>query len=117
MNSFMSIEDANAISAVGARLTGLAEDLQAQIADVKAEIEGIEAERPWGNDQFGDGFVETYMQPVDEQPPLRDAVLEGMDASGDILRQLGDMTVLAMTRYQGAEAQNAEEIRAANPDA
>jgi len=116
VTGYLDIEDADKISATGARLAGLAEGLQAQVAGLKAEIAAIEAERPWGNDHFGDGFRTSYMEPVDGQPPLRDAVLDGMDASGGLLADVGDMALQAMTRFKGGEAQNAAEIRAVNPD-
>jgi hypothetical protein len=117
MSSFMSVQNATMVSAVGMRLTTMADELKTQITAVKDEIATIEAERPWGNDHFGEGFEATYLRSTDGELTLREAVLDGMEVSGGTLREIGDTTVLAMTRYQGGEAQNAAEIRSTGLDA
>jgi hypothetical protein len=116
VNSYIDIEDAGNISATGARLAAMAEAHRAQVAAVRGEIAAIEAERPWGNDHFGEGFEFAYLQPVNDHPPLRTAALDGMDAAGEPPTTLGDKTVRAMTTFQGGEAYNQAQIRSAGLD-
>jgi hypothetical protein len=114
MGIYLGIEDAGNVAAVGARLSATGSAFKAQIAGLLQEIAAIEAERPWGNDHFGQGFEHSYFQGVEDHPPARDTAMQGMTGAGDWLIDVGDNTLRGMTMVQGVEAANAVIIKSAS---
>ena len=85
-------------------------DMQAILGDINA----VNAERPWGNDQYGQAFEQTYnVVPEGSEVPLRDAVDDGLSRAGEGLIKPADKTVLAMTEYQGVDDDNRTNINRA----
>jgi|SRR5690606_25316067 len=113
MGTYLKIDgDPNEISGKGAILRSLGETFRARIQGLQGEIQAIEAERPWGNDKYGQAFESTYNYvPDGSETRLRDDLSEGMSHAGERLIKVGDKTVLAMTEYQATDATNETEIR------
>ncbi|WP_131785283.1 hypothetical protein [Protofrankia symbiont of Coriaria ruscifolia] len=116
MSTFLDVDgDPNEVSATGALLRSMAQTFKTKVQGPLADINAIDAERPWGADHFGEGFEHTYnYTPEGTDQPLRDSVRDGMSNAGDLLTRVGDGTVLAMTEYQGTDVQNASDITTAN---
>lgn len=115
MGTYLDIQgDPNEVSATGALLRSMAENLRTKVQAVQADIEAVEAERPWGNDEFGQGFEATYNGvPPGGDKPLRESIEEGMSHAGERLTRVGEGTILAMTGYQGVDHENAADIKKA----
>jgi hypothetical protein len=100
----------------GAILSALGEDLNAKAGAILGDIHGIEAERPWGDDSFGQQFWHSYNQPAqDSSTPFREELQDSLAQAGQPLTQVGDKTVRAMTEYQGTDAENAADLNSVQP--
>lgn len=113
MGTYLEIDgDPNEISGKGAILRSIGETFRARIQGLQSEIQAIEAERPWGNDKYGQAFESTYnVVPPGSETRLRDDLSDGMSRAGEGLIKVGDKTVMAMTEYQAVDATNEAEIR------
>ncbi|GAA4172742.1 hypothetical protein GCM10022251_69780 [Phytohabitans flavus] len=116
MGSFLDIQDdPNEVSGTGAILRSIGTSFKGQAQGILAEINAVNAERPWGGDQYGQAFEQTYnVVPEGSDMPLRDAVDDGLSRAGDGLIKPADKTILAMTQYQGVDEDNRADINRAN---
>ncbi|HEY7225966.1 MAG TPA: hypothetical protein VH561_20495 [Micromonosporaceae bacterium] len=119
MGDYVMIDDdPGNIGITGARLAALAQAFKAQAQAAQADINAIEAERPWGDDSFGRGFQHDYLDPVNPgDTPVRDSIMTEMSDAGDQLIKLGNTTAWGMAEFEGGETQNAVDIRSAGLDA
>ncbi|MFD0747624.1 hypothetical protein ACFQ1L_41865 [Phytohabitans flavus] len=61
MGSFLDIQDdPNEVSGTGAILRSIGTSFKGQAQGILAEINAVNAERPWGGDQYGQAFEQTY---------------------------------------------------------
>ncbi|MFC0531057.1 hypothetical protein [Phytohabitans kaempferiae] len=116
MGSYLDIQDdPNEVTGTGAILRSIGTSFQTQAQGILAEINGVNAERPWGNDEYGQAFEQTYnTTPEGSDGPLRDAVDDGLSRAGEHLIKIGDKTVTAMTEYQGVDDDNRIQIDQTN---
>jgi hypothetical protein len=116
MGSYLDIQDdPNEVTGTGAILRSIGTSFQSQAQGILGEINAVNAERPWGNDQYGQAFEQTYnMVPEGSEGPLREAVDDGLNRAGEGLVNVGDTTVMAMTEYQGVDDDNRHDINQAN---
>jgi hypothetical protein len=107
--------DPNEVSGTGAILRSMGETLNNRAQGILGDINAVEAERPWGDDSYGQAFESTYnVTPEGSDGPLRQAVADGMSRAGEGLTRVGDATVLAMSEYQGTDVENRDDINRAN---
>lgn len=113
MGSFIDIQgDPNEVGATGAQLRALAESFEAKTKAILGDINAVEAERPWGSDKYGNAFEASYHQTGEGgDTPLSTDVKDGMSEAGRRLARVGQGTVMAMTEYQGVDAQNSADLR------
>lgn len=116
MGSYLDIQDdPNEVSGTGAILRSIGTSFQSQAQGILGDINAVNAERPWGNDQYGQAFEQTYnMVPEGSDGPLREAVDDGLSRAGEGLINVGGKTVMAMTEYQGVDDDNRHTINQAN---
>jgi hypothetical protein len=116
MGSFLDIQDdPNEVSGTAAILRSMGTSFQSQAQTVLGDINAVNAERPWGSDQYGQAFEQTYnVVPEGSEVPLREAVDDGLSRAGEGLIKPADKTVLAMTEYQGVDDDNRTNINRAN---
>jgi hypothetical protein len=116
MGTYLDIEgDPNEVTGTGAKLRAMAESFQGRAQGILGDIRAVEGERPWGSDQYGQAFETTYnVVPEGGEGTLRDSVQDGMQDAGGRLKRVGENTVLAMTEYQGTDADNAAQIDKTN---
>jgi hypothetical protein len=117
MGTYIDIQgDPNDLTGRGAMLKAIAEKFQAAAGGVASQIADVEGEQPWGHDKFGDAFVKFYTQPPEGGgDPVKDQIKQGLSEAGDLLGKVGGKTILAMTEYQGTDAENAADITATQP--
>ncbi|MDQ7906554.1 hypothetical protein RB614_18730 [Phytohabitans sp. ZYX-F-186] len=88
MGSYLDIQDdPNEVSGTGAILRAIGTSFQGQARGILADINAVNAERPWGS---------------------------GLDRAGEGLIRPADKTVLAMTEYQGVDAESRTKINQTN---
>lgn len=116
MGTFLKIDDdPNRIGGTGAVLRAMAESFKTESSAVLGEIQAIDAEQPWAQDQYGQAFQSKYSEVQDGQEvSARDYAQTQMSDAGDRLIRVGEQTVLAMSEYQGVDQQGATEIHQAN---
>lgn len=113
MGTYIDIDgDANQVSATGSVLRAMAESFRAKTQGVLGQINGIEGERPWGSDKYGQAFDSSYNQvPEGGDVPFSDSVKTGLSHAGEQLQRASGGVVRAMNEYQGVEAENEAGIR------
>jgi hypothetical protein len=116
MGSFLDIQDdPNEVTGTAAILRSMGTSFQSEAQTILGDINAVNAERPWGNDEYGQAFEQTYnVVPEGSEVPLRDAVDDGLSRAGEGLIKPADKTVLAMTEYQGVDDDNRTNINRAN---
>ncbi|GAA4459126.1 hypothetical protein [Phytohabitans houttuyneae] len=116
MGSFLDIQDdPNQVSGTAAILRSMGTTFQSEAQTILGDINAVNAERPWGNDQYGQAFEQTYdVVPEGSDVPLRQVVDEGLGRAGEGLVTSAGKTVLAMTEYQGVDEDNRANINRAN---
>ncbi len=116
MGSYLDIrDDPNEVSGTGAILRSIGTSFKSQAQGILGEINAVDGERPWGNDQYGQAFEQTYnVVPEGSDGPLREAVSDGLNRAGEGLVNVGDKTVMAMTEFQGVDDGNRDDINRAN---
>ncbi len=116
MGSFLDIQDdPNEVTGTAAILRSMGTSFQSEAQTILGDINAVNAERPWGNDEYGQAFEQTYnVVPEGSEVPLRDAVDNGLSRAGEGLIKPADKTVLAMTEYQGVDDDNRTNINRAN---
>lgn len=103
------------VTATGAILRSIGASFHSESQAILGDINAVNAERPWGNDSYGQAFETTYnVVPEGSDGPLRDAVDDGLSQAGDGLTKVGDSTVQAMTEYQGVDDENRTHINQVN---
>ncbi len=115
MGSFLDIQDdPNEVTGTAAILRSMGTSFQSEAQTILGDINAVNAERPWGNDEYGQAFEQTYnVVPEGSEVPLRDAVDDGLSRAGEGLIKPADKTVLAMTEYQGVDDDNRTNINRA----
>ncbi|MBO4208940.1 hypothetical protein [Micromonospora echinofusca] len=113
MGTYFEIDgDPNQVAATGSVLRAMAESLRAKSQGALGQINGIEGERPWGADKYGQAFESTYRQvPEGGDTPFSDTVKDGLGRGGEQLQRASGGVVRAMNDYQGVEAENEAGIR------
>jgi hypothetical protein len=116
MGSYLDIQDdPNEVSGTGAILRSIGTSFKSQAQGILGDINAVGSERPWGNDQYGQAFEQTYnVVPEGSEGPLREAVSDGLNRAGEGLVNVGDKTVMAMTEFQGVDDGNRDDINRAN---
>lgn len=116
MGSFLDIQDdPNEVSGTAAILRSIGTSFRGEAQAILGDINAVNAERPWGSDDYGQAFEQTYnVVPEGSDVPLRQAVDESLGRAGEGLIKPADKTVLAMTEYQGVDDENRTDINRAN---
>jgi hypothetical protein len=76
MSTYLEIDgDPNQVGASGAAVRAVSESFTARSRAIAANIRAIEAERPWGDDKYGQAFETTYsFVPDGGRSPLREEI-------------------------------------------
>jgi hypothetical protein len=111
-NDFVELVNPDAVQADAVRLAARGEAVDAQTQSRLGAIEGIEAEAPWGSDQFGTGFLAHYHQNVGGQQnlPLDQAAKDGLRDLGGKATEIGDAVTTAVLGYTTADGTAAGDI-------
>jgi hypothetical protein len=106
MSDEVAIPDASHVQAIGNMIGALGESLQAQASDLLAQIDTIEAEKPWGNDDFGQQIVAGYttVPPGGNQP--FNELLKGYLQDNTALSTAGNALSRSVDTIQLAEVEN-----------
>jgi hypothetical protein len=97
------------IRAAGAKISALADKLQARSAAVAADIDALEADEPWGGDEAGQNFFKSYTDATDGGP-FNEALKDLLNNGADDLHRVGDGIVAAMDVLQLTDGDNASAI-------
>jgi len=117
MSNFVEITgDPDEIRARGASLAALAQGADARTAALVDRISGIEAGAPWGGDKHGQAFLNNenggYHSTKHTDVPFNEYVKTSASKVGPKITRTGDAIQNAMTGYQFADLDNAQDIGA-----
>jgi hypothetical protein len=97
----------------GQVISDAADALAAKAKDLHQTITGIDTEAPWGTDQYGVAFLNSYHN-IDDQGRQGDRIdlylQQSLVDSGSDLSKLGNGVLWAMNDYQSAETENVTTI-------
>jgi hypothetical protein len=117
MANFVEInEDPDEIRGRGALLAARGEAFDATAQGLVDRISAIEAEAPWGNDQYGQQFLDGenggYQSTKHTDVPFNEYVKTSATNVGPGLTRTGEAIEGAMTGYQFADVDNQADIAA-----
>lgn len=109
MSDYVEAGEIGNIREIGVRMTAAAKALEATSGRLTQEIEQLESGQPWGDDHFGAEFLSSYNgdDGKGSNPQLSRQMLT---AAPPDLQRIGDGVSGAMTDYQAADLENADEI-------
>src|SRR5689334_20513861 len=113
MSTYIKVQgDPDDVTGTGARLKAQADSFSAQAESLLSDIQSIDAGRPWGGDEPGRRFEESYNQePEGGGAPFSQSLQDSLSKAGDQLGKAGDGIMLAMAEYQGTDTTNSDDIR------
>ena len=117
MSNFVEInDDPDEIRGQGALLAGRGEAFDAQARGLVDRINAIEAEAPWGGDEYGQQFLDGehggYQSTKHTDVPFNEYVKTGATGVGPKMTRTGEAIDGAMTGYQFADVDNQADIAA-----
>jgi hypothetical protein len=112
MPTYLNLQDGAAqVAGTGLALKGLAADLDTQAKAILAEIQSIEAKKPWGNDETGQTFEASYNQvPQNGDTAFSKSLQDELGGAGKTLSTIGDNIVNAVADFRSTDVDNSETI-------
>jgi hypothetical protein len=115
MAEYVKLTDADLVRAAGQMIKDAGDTLESQTSDARARIESIEANQPWGSDQYGQTFLQTTYDADWNGTPANE-VLKTLLDSVDALPTVGENITSAVTSLQLADLNNQSIISGSTVD-
>jgi hypothetical protein len=113
MSTYLNLQnDPGELAGIGIALKALATTFGTDAKAILADIESIEAGRPWGADGAGDAFLHSYNHaPATGGAPFAQSLRDELAKAGTDLGQMGDGVVLAMADFELNDVMSAQDIK------
>jgi hypothetical protein len=115
MAEYVKLTDADLVRAAGQMIKDAGDTLVSQTSDALARIESIEANQPWGADQYGQTFLQTTYYADWNGTPANE-VLKTLLDSMNRLPTVGENITSAVTSLQLADLNNESVIGGSTVD-
>jgi hypothetical protein len=115
MAEYVKLTDPDLVRAAGQMIKDAGDTLVGQTSDARARIESIEANQPWGSDQYGQTFLQTTYHADWNGTPANE-VLKTLLDSMDRLPSVGENITSAVTSLQLTDLNNESVINGSTVD-
>lgn len=103
------------VRATGANIQAAGAAAAAKAEEIRNRIESLEAQAPWGADEYGASIQRNYTQPVGGGTPFNELLKDSLRTTGPDVADVGTNVSGAMNDYQSVELQNYTDIGQARP--
>lgn len=114
INDFVDMKNPETIQGNAVRISADGETLESSAEAVVSAIGAIEAETPWGSDQYGVQFVRGY-EAADGGEQANESVKKSATSLGEQATKIGDATTQAVLDYTDTDQTNEAGINSVRP--
>jgi hypothetical protein len=110
MSNYTGLDDGDGVRSAGANILASADDYSSKIVTHNANLDGLEAGAPWGDDEYGEAFKKNYMgsdgkghDHTDTRKSAADAGARGVKIGNGALHGATDIQVADLEGQLGIE--------------